>query len=642
MPYSFDQIFAADPSTPGKVASNGVVTIFTPGDTTQAPLAITTVDGLALANPIQVNDAGYGPAFMHATLDRVAWAGGGFEGFLTSYDGMKEEAVAARVSAQESASLAAEAVANTSAPTQTAIAAALTAEGPARDTVAAVVAAGTAGLAMAPHNGGRAVGRGEINYNQFSRAYQKKVLLDLNFKNPDWTAITNRWGSVYPQAFCVDEVSRHLFISSPSSTFNVVSVYNWDTGAYLRSFAMETTGTVSEGAIIQRKGDKRFLYLRLQAGALSEIDITTLPAAMSVVSPARTIPLNIGGNFTYRNGTWTLNDNTPPIGGWRSRANYKRMDDTFKYQRNFMFPDEAAGYPQESTLADVTPKMQGLCEGDGFFAVSQGACQVYSAPASPYAYHGIKIVSGHGDVTVDSMFAPHPAMDILRARGYSVTRLESEGVQIVDGRLVTFNITDVGTSGGLMFVEEFSNEPDAIDFSPAAITWTVPAANALQSGNFPLSHDGKLRNLSTGAVLGTLPEICEYMRDTGMSTFSFYSSSVTVVDVKGDNLPTYNYITIHNADNSQFRVEMLGASDANGGYLQVYKNRNTGEWVQGNITLPFRADMTPGVDVGASIGTAARRVKQVVTRDGVVLSSPNGTAYRISVSDAGALSAVKV
>lgn len=538
---------------------------------------------------------------------------------------------------------AAEAADRSTTPTTEAIQRALTTDGPARDAIDSAIAAGTANLAEAPFNNARAVGRGELKYNQFTRAYRKKVIHDLNFRNPDWSTITTRWGNTYPQAFCVDDVSRELFISSPSATHNVISVYDWDTGAYKRSFATPTTGNiVSEGAVIIRKDGRRYLYLRLQAGALSEIDVTTLPASLSVVTPVRTVSLNIGGNFTHRNGVWTLNDNTPPIGGWRSRANYKRMDSNFTYLRNFSFPEEAAGYPQESTLADVTPKMQGLCEGDGFFAVSNGAIQVYAQPETPYGYHGIKIISGHGDVIVDSMFAPHKAMDILRDAGHSVSRLESEGVQIVDGRLVTFNITDAGTSGGLMFVEEFSDEPDALDFAPAAITWTVPPVATIQSGLYPLAHDGKLRNAMTGEVLGTLPAICEYMRNAGLSVFRFYTSGLGITDALGTPLTAGNLVTVTNCSNWVFRVSIDGVSDANTGNLQVYKNRDTGAWAQFAYAPSFRANLTPATDVGASVGETARRVKEVVTRDGLILSSPNGTAYRIRVGNDGALSAIAV
>lgn len=104
---TFDQIFAVDEANTSNVAQNTSVLIFTPGDTAKAPLTITTTDGQPLANPVQVNSNGFGPAFMHETLDRVAWEGAGFTGFFTSYDGMKNEAVAARSAAGEAATSAA-------------------------------------------------------------------------------------------------------------------------------------------------------------------------------------------------------------------------------------------------------------------------------------------------------------------------------------------------------------------------------------------------------------------------------------------------------------------------------------------------------------------------------------------------------
>jgi hypothetical protein len=104
--FTFEQLFAADPANPANIAQNAVVTIFEPGDPTQTPLAITDPSGTPLPNPIPVNANGFGPAFAHATLDRVAWAGGGFTAFMTSYEGLKNEAVDARTAAQEAAATA--------------------------------------------------------------------------------------------------------------------------------------------------------------------------------------------------------------------------------------------------------------------------------------------------------------------------------------------------------------------------------------------------------------------------------------------------------------------------------------------------------------------------------------------------------
>lgn len=636
----YDAIPASD-GTSLTAPTNAEFKVFEVSDTARAnPLPLRTVAGTNAAPLVTTAQGVVPPVEVVSSNFEHIFKSGEWEWRRESTEGIKRAAVEAQASAAGAQQAAEDAARNSVAPTREAVAEALTTAGPARMALEGVIETSTAG--SKPFNGARAIGRGELDYNQFSRAYRKAVIHNLPFKNPDYDAIVSKWGTPYPQAFCVDEVTNELFVSAPSPTFNIISVFDWATGAYKRSFAIATDGSVSEGATTIWKGGKRYLYLRVQAGKLSEFDITALPAAMGTIEPVRSIALNMGGNFTYRNGVWTINDNTPPLGGWRSRSNYKRMDSDFNYVRSFIFPDEAAGYPQESSLSALTPKMQGLCEGDGFFAISNGACLIYTNDLTPYAYHGIKIVSGHGDIILDSMFNPRTAMDILRGAGYQTSRLESEGVQLVNGKLVTFNIINLDAAGGLLFVEEFSDSEDALDFTPAAITWTAPSINQIQAGNFPLSHDNKLRNLATGAVMGTLPEICEYMRDTGMSVFRFYSSSVTVLDVKGDRVPPYNLVSVYNADNSQFRVEMIGSNNANGGYLQVYKNRDTGVWVQGNIAPSFRSDLTPGTDVGTSVGTTALRFKQVVTRDGVILNSPNGTAYRVSVSDAGSLSAVKV
>ena len=128
MAYPYKQIFAVDESAPERVAQNGVVTIFAPGDTTKTPLAITSLEGLPLPNPIQVNGEGYGPPFMHATLSQVAWSGAGLSGTFESYEGMRDEAVAARLGASNAAAdaeqsrlAAEEAVRNAQAPSDEAV-----------------------------------------------------------------------------------------------------------------------------------------------------------------------------------------------------------------------------------------------------------------------------------------------------------------------------------------------------------------------------------------------------------------------------------------------------------------------------------------------------------------------------------------
>lgn len=106
MAYTFDPIFAQDPNNPNTVAKDAAITLFNPADPTKAPITITDPTGSPLPNPITVDSFGMGPAFQHATLERVGWFGAGFTNYLTSYEGMKNTATAAKDAAAASASAA--------------------------------------------------------------------------------------------------------------------------------------------------------------------------------------------------------------------------------------------------------------------------------------------------------------------------------------------------------------------------------------------------------------------------------------------------------------------------------------------------------------------------------------------------------
>jgi len=148
--YTFDPIFAADPSNPANVAANAAILIYDPNDAGKAPVTITDLTGSPLPNPVTVNKNGFGSAFQHATLDRLAWSGAGFEGFFTSYEGMKSEAVAARTAAETAAANAAVAATEGVAP--------VVAEAEAAADAAAAAQAAAASSATAAANSAALVG----------------------------------------------------------------------------------------------------------------------------------------------------------------------------------------------------------------------------------------------------------------------------------------------------------------------------------------------------------------------------------------------------------------------------------------------------------------------------------------------------
>ena len=143
MAYTFDQIFAVSPDDPEVVAGNAAVTIFDPADPTKAPITLADSTGAPLPNPVTVTAQGFGPAFQHPTLDRVGWTGAGLTGYFTSYEGMKNEAKAAKEAAQASSSAAAVAQGN-------AATAQAAAEAAATEAAEAALAANGGGVAVDP------------------------------------------------------------------------------------------------------------------------------------------------------------------------------------------------------------------------------------------------------------------------------------------------------------------------------------------------------------------------------------------------------------------------------------------------------------------------------------------------------------
>jgi len=154
--YTFDNLFAADPSNPANVAANASILLYDPADPTKTPVTLSDPTGSPIPNPVTVNKNGFGPAMQHATLDRLAWEGGGFSNFITSYEGIKNEAVSARTAAQEAAATAgadaaavADAAIGTATDEATAAAAAAAAAADAAD-ASALAAANSAALVGAP------------------------------------------------------------------------------------------------------------------------------------------------------------------------------------------------------------------------------------------------------------------------------------------------------------------------------------------------------------------------------------------------------------------------------------------------------------------------------------------------------------
>lgn len=107
--YPFEMQLAVDANNPGVVVQSGSITIYDPEDVDMlTPLALLDPQGLPMANPFVTSAQGFVSKFQ-AEIPHIMWSDGTYSGYLSSYKGLLDEAIAARTAA-EAALLAAQAL----------------------------------------------------------------------------------------------------------------------------------------------------------------------------------------------------------------------------------------------------------------------------------------------------------------------------------------------------------------------------------------------------------------------------------------------------------------------------------------------------------------------------------------------------
>ncbi len=96
--YPFETQLVVTSDSSHLVLNGASVTIYSPADTTRStPLTLLDAAGLPLANPVMTSPEGFLPAFQ-ATMPQVMWSGGGYIGYLSSYQGLMDEVRAIKIS----------------------------------------------------------------------------------------------------------------------------------------------------------------------------------------------------------------------------------------------------------------------------------------------------------------------------------------------------------------------------------------------------------------------------------------------------------------------------------------------------------------------------------------------------------------
>lgn len=114
--YAYESILAADPFSFERAANADMAIYDATDDNNSTLLTLKDLNGIALPNPLKSSSDGFMPAFV-TTSPQVKMVGGGLGVIASSYEGVKAEAVAAKIAAQAAAADAAEAALNAQAPT---------------------------------------------------------------------------------------------------------------------------------------------------------------------------------------------------------------------------------------------------------------------------------------------------------------------------------------------------------------------------------------------------------------------------------------------------------------------------------------------------------------------------------------------
>lgn len=94
--YAFDMQLVVDPADENNVVRNGLISIYDgedPGG--NVLLALMSPSGVPLPNPMTSNVYGYLRPFT-TTSPKARWQSGEFEGFFFSYQGLRDESIAAK------------------------------------------------------------------------------------------------------------------------------------------------------------------------------------------------------------------------------------------------------------------------------------------------------------------------------------------------------------------------------------------------------------------------------------------------------------------------------------------------------------------------------------------------------------------
>lgn len=450
-----------------------------------------------------------------------------------------------------------------------------------------------------------------------NKLFKKSVFKKLPFRFPDYNKIvsTEDVTYIYPQAFTIDWDNKEIFVlyspSGGTSTKRWVVIFDLETESYKSCFSAGNAG--GEGIVVKSESNGRFLYVKTQGSSLGKFSINTLPENLSTHSPIETFDVGMHWQFSYRNGTWLIEQTGSALGNYIRRRVFSLFDDSFNRIGLLDIQPIHGGF-FNSSYVDYVSKRQSIALGDGYIAQANGGYYGKGDPVKPYSYQGIKLLDSSGVLIEEGLVAPDKMIKKLEDEGFFSDRIEIEGIHVAPlGDIYTLIIhnTVQNDKPGIIIFKEMSEDENTIDFSDTGITYKGFSQISLETGVYPRSGDGNMYDPLTGELFDSLDKILDFMTHTDSKSFNFYSSSVSVKDISGNVIPNGIYVTINNANNSTFFLNYFNPKGSKN--YQIYGN--SGLRTQVELFNGYSAKKLTLVN-GATAFDEPRTPKMIIKSDG--------------------------
>lgn len=414
--------------------------------------------------------------------------------------------------------------------------------------------------------------------NTIFGTHRKKLIKQLPIVFPDYVAIQTLNGNsyLYPQGFFVDERTDEVLIAYNASggTYSRhIVVYTLSTGVYKGAFQLTLSAGSGGGEsfTVVWTGSVRTLVNKYGDSKLATYDITTWPSNRSLLPVASLKNVPVFFQVSSKGGEYLIEETGPTIGGSTTRTQFGVYDSDFNRIRDFSYTKMDSGFTgsADNAFAPYIPKAQGVCLGPGYVATVHGGIVVFADPSTlgkQFAYQGPRIYSTSGQILAESICDPLRMKAVFEANGLPTDRFEYEGVCVTDSnRILTLNLHQSrfgvqATLTGIVIMEEFSTDPDAIDFTQAVYSFPHQDVKRLESGMFPRGSNGELFNPVTGSQFTTMDQVLDYMDLMSIGRFAYYSSSVSISNVPGIPSIAASETVITNCNHITFRVAITTGS----------------------------------------------------------------------------------